>query len=412
MRFGISLVTLALLAVLALGLVIQPVVAHGDDDDNMTVMPGMPGMPMVSDMGHMPGHMMGNDSVWITTDVITIMATEEMPAFHYWYTNDNNGSMAKFMAAYGMIAEFEDSNSDAAFQFNETLHFAPLAAYEWTLQTGSVMDDDGMTTEVWLKYTKGGIHGIAEDDHGMMHDLPGVPGMPGAPHMYEEGSDIERFENLTIQIWAHIYFEDYNGTVSDSHGVHANYTVAGGTELKIDIEMGNFPFSSETTQVALQTMLNENMGMGHMDEGSHMFRTHEESHNVTGTSMMNWMSDSGNETLFGNVVGTHMQHIDFSDASTNITHGFYKWIDQAVISWPGGETEVVNVSASYVPTGMGLSLFFAYPNFGNGSLLHDPSIGVYEDTGFQVPADLSFLATIGGASIVVVLVAIVIIRRR
>ncbi|MHA1962023.1 MAG: hypothetical protein ACW99U_17590 [Candidatus Thorarchaeota archaeon] len=94
MRFGISLVTLALLAVLALGLVIQPVVAHGDDDDNMTVMPGMPGMPMVSDMGHMPGHMMGNDSVWITTDVITIMATEEMPAFHYWYTNDNNGSMA------------------------------------------------------------------------------------------------------------------------------------------------------------------------------------------------------------------------------------------------------------------------------------------------------------------------------
>ena len=396
-----ALILTAVLSLLVLGLTTLPSSAHGPDDENFDGM--MPGMP---DMGHMPGYEMEHDGVWINTDVITIMAMEEMPAFNFWYNSDPNGSMARFIAAYTMIAEFEDTNGDDAYQFNETLYAAPLGAYEWTLQTGSVEDQDGVTTEVWLKYTKSGIH---EDDHDDDHMMHGIDMM--SP-MYGDVSDIDRFENVTLQFWAHIYFDDYNGSVSDSEGTSTNYTIAGGTELKIDIEIGNFPFSNEYSKVAIQTMLNENMGLGSMIQPSHMFMTHEGFLNIFGNSLMDWSTEFGNETRFDNVMGTHMQQIDFIDVASGTTQGYYKWLDQAIINWVGGESEVVNVTASYVPTGMGLSVFLAYPNFGNGSILHDPSIGLIEDAG---PLTISPVSTLVLGSIVVFAVlalAVVAIRRR
>ena len=126
------------------------------------------------------------------------------------------------------------------------------------------------------------------------------------------------------------------------------------------------------------------MSMNHMLQENHMFRTRENYHNVTLNSMMNWTTEYGNESQFENVPWTHMQQVDFIDAYTQETQGFYRWIDKALISWPGGDTETVNVTTSYAPTGMGFSLFFAYPNFGNGSLLHDPSIGLIEGAGPSV----------------------------
>jgi hypothetical protein len=400
MKFS-AYITMAVLSLLVLGLTTLPASAHSSQENNMFGMfPGMPGM------GHMPGYEMGDDAVWINTDVITIMAMEEMPAFNFWYNSDTNGSMARFMAAYTMIAEFEDTNGDDAYQFNETLYTAPLGAYEWTLQTGSIEDENGTTTEVWLKYTKSGIHDAGPEDDHMM------PGLDMMTPMYQEVSDIDRFENVTLQFWAHIYFEDYNGTVSASEGISTNYTIAGGTELKIDIEIGNFPFSNETSKVAIQTMLNENMGMGSMMQPSHMFMTNEEFMSVTGNSMMNWSTEFGNETRFDNVMDTHMQQIDFMDIASQTTQGFYKWLDQAIISWVGGESEIVNVTASYVPTGMGLSVFLAYPNFGNGSLLHDPSIGLIEGAEPLIISPVSPLVLSGIVVISVLALAVVAIRRR
>ncbi len=45
-------------------------------------MPGYPGM------GHMPGYEMGNDAVWISTDVITIMAMEEIQSARSYQQTD------------------------------------------------------------------------------------------------------------------------------------------------------------------------------------------------------------------------------------------------------------------------------------------------------------------------------------
>ncbi len=401
-----SMFALLVLSVLALGVLAFPVSAHGDgDNDHMgmpiTPFPGMPGGD------HMTDYMMDDEAIWINSDVITVMAVKEMPVFHFWYNNDINGSMARFMMAYTMITEFNDTNDDGAFQYNELLYAAPLGAYEWTIQTGEILNDNGDVTEIWLKYTKSGIH---VDDEGEEHEMHGMDMM--APIYCNSSDDIDRFENVTLQFWAHIYTNDYVGNITASDGTNALYTIEGGSELKVDIEIGNFPFTNNNTRVAIQTMLRENMAMNHMLQQTHMYRTHERTRNVTGISQMDWTSNYGNESRFEDIMESHMQEIEFVDTTTGNEQGYYRWMNKAIINHVGGETEMVNVTASYNPTGMGLSVFLAYPNFNNGSLVHDPSIGLVEGAGPIVNMSGSFVILTSVAVIAIIGIAAVVIKRR
>ena len=365
-----------------------------------------------------PEHMMpdphrdSEGTIWIITDVITIMANDKMPMFHYWFTNDDNGSYAKFLAQYVTLIEFEDLNEDGAFQSDEILYHAPLAAYEWTVQTGTVTDDDGVTTEIWLKYTKGGA---TSDEIPDMPGMPGVPGMPGMPGMgyrdYSGDDAVTRFEDVTLQIWAHIYMNDYDGTVTDDKGVQATYVVDAASELKMDIEIGNFPFTTEETSVAIETMLREDLASNPMNQMQHMYQTREQFRNVTCSSDMDWSTPDGNETHFQRMNNTNIQQIEFMDIDTAVATGFFKWVDTATITWPGGDTEAVNVTASYVPIGMGLSVYLAYPHFDGGTLLHDPSIGVYESQAPPSPAEVDYLLLLG-IGIVSILAIVVIVKKK
>ncbi|MDH4213365.1 MAG: hypothetical protein OEV85_05555 [Candidatus Thorarchaeota archaeon] len=350
--------------------------------------------------GGPPEHMRQSDgSVWINTDIITIMANGEFPQFHFWYTVDDDGAHARFMTSFVMIAEFEDANDDGAFQTGEEIHFAPLAAYEWTLTTGTVQDG-GVTTEVWLKYTKSGVKSSM---------MPGV-----APAALDGMGSVQRYEDTTIQIWGHIYLDDYVGEVTDDHGSHANYSVAGGSELKIDIEIGNFPFSSEDSMVAIQTLQRERVVTGNQDPqlNRHRIQTCERIRNTTIDSNMNWTTTGGNETRFEAMNGTDIQRIDFIDYELGLAQGFFSWLDTALITWPGGATEAVPVNVSYVPTGIGLAVYLAYPYFDNGSILHDPSIGLYPDgvPNISSSIDIVLISGIGAVSLLAIL--IVLIRKR
>ncbi len=393
---------LSLIIVLALAIpMVSNVSAQG------TSAPGSPGhteptehpsMPTTThDPRRMPHRTVDNQGVvWISTDIITVMATPQFPMFHFWYTTDNNGSMARFILAYPGIAEFEDLNGDGAFQRNETLRFASLATYEWVVQTGSVVED-GVTTEVWISYTKGGLRTEGP-----------VPGAP-TPALYRHGTP-KAFEDVSIQVLAHIYLNDYHGNVSDSRGVHLNYTVAGGSELKMDIIIGNFPFSTNTSMVALQTLLRENVA--HMDQSHnrHRYMTREHNRTFIGDSSA-WPDHNQSETRFERRHEAHLQQVDLIDES-NVTQGFFRWVDKALITWPGGASEIVNVTASYTPSDNGLVLYLAYPHFDDGTLMHDPSIGLFEDGAPLVEPLLSPLV-IGGIVVVVVLVAIAgAVRRR
>ncbi|MFX1481776.1 MAG: hypothetical protein ACFFCP_01155 [Promethearchaeota archaeon] len=343
----------------------------------------------------MPHHTrMSDGTVWINTDIITIMADDNMPHFEFWYTADENGTLARFSASYVMLAEFEDLNHDGAYQRNESLYFAPLSAFEWTLITETVTDGD-ITKEVKLTYTKSGVKSSM------------MPGMPMADH--EGMGDVERFSNVTLQITAHIYLDNYTGEVTDNKGVHFNYTVVGKSELKMDIQIGNFPFSSENSSVALQTLLRDNVATGAQYLHHHRMETRERFRNVTLDSDMNWTTTGGNETRFERMNGTECQRMDFFDSDTAIAQGYFTWLDKAVIHWPGGDIEAVNVTASYIPRGDGVAVYLAYPYFDDGYILHDPSIGLYPEGAPSVglPTDYVLIAGIGGVVLIAILVVLV-----
>jgi hypothetical protein len=124
---------------------------------------------------------------------------------------------------------------------------------------------------------------------------------------------------------------------------------------------------------------------------------------------MNWTTTGGNETRFERMNGTELQRMDFVDQESEIAQGFFSWLDKAVITWPGGETESVDVTASYVPLGDGIAVYLAYPYFDDGSILHDPSIGLYPEgaPSIGVPIDYVLVAGVGGVALLAILVVLV-----
>ncbi len=348
--------------------------------------------------GAPPEHTRGDDgTVWIKTDIITIMANGEVPMFHFWYSVDTDGANARFQTSFVMIAEFEDLNDDGGFQTGEELYFAPLSAYEWTLTTGTV-EEGGVVTEVWLKYTKSGVRT--------------APLADAAPAALEGTSDIMRFKDVTMQIWGHIYLEDYAGEISDDHGSHANYTVAGGSELKIDIEIGNFPFSNDESMVTIQTLQRERIATGEPQLNRHRIQTRERLRNTSLDSDMNWTTTGGNETRFESMTGTNIQKVDFVDYEAGITQGFFSWVDKAVITWPGGATEAVDVNATYIPTGEGVAIYLAYPYFDDGSILHDPSIGLYPEGAPTILGSIDPVLVTGIGAVALIAILVVLVRRK
>jgi hypothetical protein len=356
-------------------------------------------------------------TAWIETDIITVMLNPELPSYQYWYTPDDNGSLARFMINFMMIVEFEDDNGDGVYQPNETLAFAPLDAFEWILKTGAITDKDGVNEEVYASYTKGGLSDDWEDDW-FEEWMPGweEEEEPEEDPLFLLASDehenhtFSQFSDLTLQFYGHIYMDDYNGTVSDDKGVQVEYTVEGGVELKVDIEIGNFPFTSETSSVAILNYLREDVASS--EDVNHYFILHEESGDDDHESE-DEMDDLGEE--FDDVLDDDVQEISIVEGSTDETQGFYRWVDKAVVKHLNGSKEAVDVQASYWTDGEGLLLFLAYPNFNGGSIIHDPSVRLVESASPYVPPtpiDLPVMTVAIGSSIVILGAAGLILKRR
>jgi hypothetical protein len=364
-----------------------------------------------------------NNSVWIETDVMTVTLNPNMPSYQYWYTADANGSLARFMVNFMMIVEFEDSNGDGAYQPEETLAFAPLDAFEWLLQTGTLTNGDGQVEEFYASYTKGGLSSDWEDD--WFEDwMPGYD--DGDDHENEtlslaaEGDDhdlnLTKFKPMTLRFYGHIYRNDVAGNITDDEGVQGNFTILGGMELKVDIEIGNFPFVSNTSKVAVLNYLREDIASSDDD---HYYRLHEDSSDEEIDSE----DDVGTGVDFEEHDEDHdgepddVQELSIVDSANNITRGFYRWLDKAVITHLNGSETAVDVDASYWTDGKGFLLFLAYPNFDGGSILHDPSMRLVE-TGSPIAAPTGFLGvpieTISMIGIIaaVVVVAGIAVKRR
>ncbi|MFW9843129.1 MAG: hypothetical protein ACFFEV_00985 [Candidatus Thorarchaeota archaeon] len=357
--------------------------------------------------------------VWIESDVMIVTLDCCVPLFQYWYAGDDNGSLARFMIGYAMIVEFEDNNSDGVYQPNETIAYAPLTAFEWSLQTGEITNDLNEVTEVYASYTKGGLSWCYDDDwykswmpeieHEEDDEEEEEEKDPMALACEEEEHEFYRFSNMTVRFYGHIYPTDYNGTVTDDFGTKSEYTIAGGVELKVDIEIGNFPFISETSKIAVLNYLREDIASS--EEYEHSFELHEEkgdtkidSEEVSedlGVKFDDLDEDNDGEE-------DDIQQISVIDEITNLTRGVYSWLDKAVITDLEGTETAVDVDTSYWTDGEGFLLFFAYPNFDGGSILHDPALRLLESGSpiFQPSGVLNLpmetITLIGVASAVVI----------
>lgn len=373
--------------------------------------------PLHDDDSHEPEERRDDDgTAWIETDIITVMLNPELPSYQYWFTPDDNGSLARFMVNFMMIVEFEDINGDGVYQPNETLNFAPFDAFEWILKTGTITDKDGKNKEVYASYTKGGLSEDWEDDWfkewmpGWEEDEPEDDPTHLVSSDEFENHTFSHFSDLTLQFYGHIYMDDYNGTISDDEGVKAEYTVAGGAELKIDIEIGNFPFTSETSSVAILNYLREDIASS--DDVNHYFTFHEESGDDDHESEVE-MEDLGEE--FKDILDEDVQEISFVEDSTDEPQGFYRWVDKAVVKHLNGSKEGVDVHASYWTDGEGLLLFLAYPNFDGGSLIHDPSVRLVESASPYVPAtplNIPVMAVAIGSAIIILAAGGLMLKRR
>ncbi|MFW9847947.1 MAG: hypothetical protein ACFFF4_02340 [Candidatus Thorarchaeota archaeon] len=404
--------------------------SHDDDDDSSTTT-----TETGEDDNHEPSNNRDEDgTVWIQTNVMTVRLDSKIPSYQYWYTPDENGSLARFQVSYLMVVEFEDANGDGVYQINETLQFAPLDAFDWNLKTGAVTDENGTNSEVYATYIKGGLTGEDFNDDWFKDWMPGY-GEHDNGFLLADGEDdnstenhddeypvydtmnLTRFNYMTMQFYAHIFMKDFDGKVTDDEGVQATYTVDGGVELKIDIEIGNFPYLSNTSKVAVLNYLQEDVASS---GDNHSFELHENDEDVEIESEDQWEITDDLGEPFHDVVEDDSQQIAFVETNTNTTQGFYRWIDKAVQTLPDGSKTAVDVSASYWANGNALLLFFAYPNFDGGSILHDPSMRFVETSspvpiptdnplGF-IPLEITIGAVLVGVS-VIALVAVVMKRR-
>ncbi|MBD3407926.1 MAG: hypothetical protein GF411_17530 [Candidatus Lokiarchaeota archaeon] len=369
-------------------------------------------------------------TAWIQTDVMTVMLDSEEPSYQFWYTGDANGTQSRFRVSYLAVVEFNDTNGDGVFQANETIAFVPLEAFSWSIQTGSVTDELGHTTEVYATYIKAGLTGEDWDDDWYEDWLPGYSNDDfddeddddDDSYSEEEDGDLNltQYEEMNLQFYAHLYLENYSGTVEDDEGVKANYTVTGGVELKIDIEIGNFPFLRNDSKIAILNFLQEDIASD--ESRNHRFRMHEDDDDHEYESEDEWDDTDELGEEFDEVdededyESDDVQGLSFEEASTNETMAFYKWLDKAVMTLPDSSKQSVDVGASYWTNGEGLLLFFAYPNFDGGSLLHDPSIVLRDDIAsrltFSIPINIQTVAVIGVTVVSLSAIAVFLKRRK
>lgn len=397
--------------------------SHSDDTttktaDNMNMMDD--DMDEMHDSMHdIDEHRDSEGTVWIETDVMTITLAPNMPIYQYWYAGDENGSLARFMVGYMMIVEFEDANADGVYQPNETISFAPLDAFDWSLQTGQVTNELNEVTEIFASYTKGGLSDNW-DDSWYQDWMPEIESEEEDPVALasDDVSVFAEYSGMTLRFYGHIYSSDYLGNITDDFGVESNYTVAGGMELKVDIEIGNFPYMSNTSKVAVLNYLREDVASS--GEYEHCFKLHE---NLGDNEVDSEDISDNHGVMFEDHDEDHngedddIQQLSFVDAITNETRGLYSWLSKAIITDLNGTETAVDVEASYWTDGKGLLLFLAYPNFDGGSILHDPSMRLF-DAGTPViqPSGIlnlpiEIIALIGIVAAVVVVAGLVMKRR-
>jgi hypothetical protein len=280
---------------------------------------------------------------------------------------DHNSMMRDVQQVnFRALIEFNDADHNGIFESNEAVARAVLDEGTWT--------------------------------HTGFYSLPGGSGVginfTQAGPMSLEGGHTLLAGSVVLIVKA------YNTTHTAT--VDGKAVTIGTAELKFDVVINSWPFQNSTNMLALQ--VNMHSSSEHYDLGE----------------------DSGTQTVDGSHVeaaqtAEHQFHetsgveqetkLSTGAITTSSTLGFFRFVNTATVTSPGGATSSVPVTASFKSEADNdggeketfMKLYLAYPNF-QGTLMHDPSIGL--GSGFPT----LYLIVAGAAA--AGLVAVIVIRRR
>ncbi len=174
-------------------------------------------------------------------------------------------------------------------------------------------------------------------------------------------------------------------------------------ELKFDIVIKSWPFQNATNMLALQVNMHSSSEHYDLDQDS-------------GTQTVDGSHDEGAQTAehqFHETSAVEQEtRLSSGLITTSSTIGFFRFVNTATVTSTSGATSSVPVTASYksefendgADKETFMKLYLAYPNFGTGILMHDPSIGF----GSGIPTLYLIVAGAAAAG----LIAVVVIRRR
>jgi hypothetical protein len=224
------------------------------------------------------------------------------------------------------------------------------------------------------------------------------------------------FAENNVQLVIKIYSEPVVVQTSTQDGSYS-YSLAGG-EMKMDLIINNWDwnFVPGTIKLLNSTELGISPGLALQVDAS--------TYNVTQLLVQRFMGDLSNVTapvasqkavfsegpsttsisytgqssdasqlnynatsVSKNIAGKILQIISSAKLTLNnetTLGGFFEFVPCATVTNSSG-SYVVNVSAAYYEDGNHLRLYITYPYF-NGTLDHDPSIGVQNPTGSQSPS--------------------------
>ena len=267
---------------------------------------------------------------------LTVHTLSHEPIFQY-----QTETGLQYTVIFKQIIEYVDTNSDGAFQYNETVPSIPvlsLTSVNWDFSGFQVDEVDGVATAVHFNFTVERVNGVF-------------------------------YKDLDMTIAAHFYMTD-----QEVEG----YTVEGGYELKFDIIINQFPWMAEDTNLVIRfDMMPSKFASMHDPQG----------HNVdpnTNTTM--------NEK--------RIQHQNQVKNMFNFTYegetGYFAYANQSQVR---NQTEqqyrIAPVNASYSTDGKGdVRIFLSFEHAND--IIYDPSIGAtVEESSSETPEDNTTATPIG-----------------
>jgi hypothetical protein len=211
---------------------------------------------------------------------------------------------------------------------------------------------------------------------------------------------LPRFEFADNNIMIRVRF--YNETVEETiPGTNYKYTVNAG-EMKMDLVINKWVWNFDTIRHLLEQLKADGFNIS-IPEGKSRLALWVNLASINMTKLA--LAENEPDEIEYHSTASHMEiedmHEDISENKTSTDHespivttrpivklnfanqtstlgGFFRFVSSAkVTDYPSeGDMNMVPIKAAYIASGRSLRLFMGYPYFGNGTLEHDPSIGV------------------------------------